>query len=147
MATTHPGTTVEQRTSGKQIWLAGLLAALVSTVINVVLALVLRAALDISDEFSQLQPVAVVLNTVVATLLGTALYQLISRRARRPLRTFAIVVGVVLVISMVPPLLLLGMESSPHYPGLSNAAALALLPLHLPPAAVLLYLLSRLRRP
>lgn len=140
-------TAVEQRVSGKQIWLTGLFAAIASMIINVVLSLALRAALDVSDEFSQLKPPAVVLNTVVAILLGTAVYQLISRRARRPLRTFTILVGVVLVLSMVPPLVLLGMESSPYYPGLSDAAALALMPLHIPPAAVLLYLLSRLPRP
>ncbi len=136
--TTAPGTTATAGT----LWARGAVATAVAATVNVVVALVARAALDVDPDVRALQPGPVLSITVVAMLAGTAVYVLLRSRVRRPGRVFAVVAYAVAVVSLLGPLSLLGADPA-DFPGVGDAAALALIPLHLIPALVLVPALTR----
>jgi hypothetical protein len=119
--------------------LAGRLAAAAgaAAVLNVLLALVLRAATGTSGDFLPLQPGPVAVATVVGVLAGALVFLLLRRFLRRPEPVF---IGLVLAgtaLSLAGPLSMLG-ASPADQPGVTDTAALSLLPLHVVPAVAVL---------
>ncbi|WP_225840213.1 DUF6069 family protein [Streptomyces sp. NK08204] len=128
--------------SARTIWGRGAVAALVAAVLNLVLAIAAAAVFDIDSRFIGLQPVPVIAATLITMMAGTGVFLLIRRFAARPERIFTIVALAFAVISVASPLSLLG-ASQASQPGVSDTAALCLIPLHLIPAPVLLAALTR----
>ena len=115
--------------------LAWLAAAAIA--VNVVLALLLRAATGTSEDFLPLQAGPVVVATAVGLVLGVVLLLVLRRVLRRPQPVFVGLVVLGALLSLAGPVGLLG-ASPADQPGVTDEAALALVPLHLVPAAALL---------
>jgi hypothetical protein len=107
-----------------------LLAAVLATV---ALSQVLAAAVDADPDFLPLQPGPVAVASAVGVLLGVAAFAVLRRLGRQ--RLFLPLVGVGALLSLGGPLGLLGATEAAQ-PGVSDAAALVLIPLHLLVAAV-----------
>ncbi|MFG2044482.1 DUF6069 family protein [Dactylosporangium sp. NPDC048998] len=138
------GTAVAPKVRGGRIWGAGLLAALVGVFLNLGVGLGLRAALDIDNKFLPLTPGAIVFFTFIPMVFGVLFYQILRAVSGRANAVFAIVVLGLAVLSLAAPLSLLGADAK-DWEGLTTGAALALIPLHLLPAVVLVFALTRLQ--
>lgn len=126
----------------RTVWARGAVAAIVAAVLNAIVAVAATAISDIDSAFLPLQPAMVAGFTLGAMLVGTGVYLVIRRFAKRPERVFTIVALVFGVLSIASPLSLLG-ASQASQPGVSDTAALWLIPLHLIPAPVLVLGLFR----
>jgi hypothetical protein len=128
-----------------RIWRAGLIAAVAAAAVNVVVALVAAAVLDVPADYRPLWPAAVALSTIFAVLVGTALYTLLARRsADRANRVFPLLAWGFAVLSLAQPLALL-VTDLPMMEGAQDAglgAVLATAVLHLVPAAIIVRLLT-----
>jgi len=126
---------------------AGLIAAAVAAVLNVVAALLVAALLDAPADYGPLQPAPVVASTVLAVLLGTAAYAWLARVPGRAERLFPRIAWAVAGASLLQPLSLL----TTHLPviegegGATLRIVLGTMVLHLIPAAVVTRLLPRSR--
>ena len=115
----------------------------VAVVATVALALLLALLVDASDEFLPLQAGPVAVAAAVGVLVGLGLLLLLRRLGRGRLFTPLVVVGTLL--SLGGPLSLLSATDA-QQPGVSDAAALALIPLHLLVGALVAVLLPRRTR-
>lgn len=127
------------------ILLQGLIAALVASVVNVFLSLILRNVLDIDDAFEPLRVGPVITMTMISVLLGTGVYLLLRRFVKRPNRVFTIVALGTAAVSCFGPITMLN-STTEEYPGLTDAAALSLIPLHILPALIVVAALTRNRQ-
>ena len=112
----------------------------VTVVATVLLALLLAALVDASSEFLPLQAGPVAFSTAVGVLIGLGMLLLLRRLGRGGLFTPLVVVGTLL--SLGGPFGLLGATPA-EQPGVTDAAALALVPLHLLVGALVAVLLPR----
>jgi hypothetical protein len=108
-------------------------AAVVAVVANLVLSRGLAAAVDADSAFAGLQPGPVAVASLVGVLLGAAAYAVLRRIGRQ--RLFVPLVAAGALLSLGGPLSLLGATPTAQ-PGVTDAAALALIPLHLLVAVV-----------
>ena len=115
-----------------------------AVVLNVALALLLRAMTGTSGDFAPLQPGPVAVATLVGVVAGLLVHLLLRRLTTRPDRVLVALVVVGALLSLGGPLSLLGAPPADQ-PGVTDAAALSLVPLHLVAAAAVL--VAALRRP
>lgn len=120
----------------RQIWTRGVVAALAATVINVVVGIVSARLVDAEPTFLPLQPGPVAAITLVTVLAGTAVFAVLNRFVARPVLVFTVIAAVVALASLVPPIAL-SSDTSGTIAGVTAPAALALIPLHLIPASVI----------
>jgi len=114
-----------------------------ATVLNVAMAQGLRAATGTSSDFMPMQPGPVAVATLVGVAAGGVLYVVLRRFVQRPVPVLVGLVVLGALLSLGGPLGLLG-ASPADQPGVTDRAALSLVPLHLvPAAAVLLALVGR----
>jgi hypothetical protein len=119
--------------------------ALAAMAVNVVLAQALRAVTGTSSDFLPMQPGPVAIATLVGVAAGGVLYLVLRRFLRRPVPVFVGLVVLGALLSLGGPLSMLG-ASPADQPGVTDRAALSLVPLHLvPAAAVLLAVVGRRR--
>ena len=118
--------------------------AAAAAALNVALALLLRAVTGTSGDFTPLQPGPVAVVTLVGVLAGLLAHLLLRRFTTRLDRLFPGLVVVAALLSLGGPVSLLG-ASPADQPGVTDAAALSLVPLHLVVAAAVL--VAVLRRP
>lgn len=122
---------------------ATLIAATISAVVNVVLASALRIGLGVDPVFRPLSPGGVAGLTFVFTCVGGVVFAVIARRwPTDAVRRFTIVAIVVLIVSLALPLSLLGATQA-QWPGVSTTAVVALIPLHVIAAIVLVVTIRR----
>ena len=120
-----------------------LVAAVIASIANVALGVILRSGLAIDPAFRPLTPAAIAVLTVVFTLIGGAVFAvMVHRRPADAVRRFTILAIVVLILSLAAPLSLLGATEA-QWPGASTTAAFALVPLHLVAATVLVVAIRR----
>lgn len=143
MTTSQTSGVTSTKPGAGKVWGYGLVATVLAVVLNSVVGLVLRSALDISDKFLPLSPGAIIFFTLLPGLAAIVLYLIVRRRASRPGRLFAIIVLSLAAVSLIAPLGLLGADAA-DWEGLTTGAALSLLPLHIIPAVVLAAVFSRL---
>jgi hypothetical protein len=110
---------------------------------NLVLSQALAAAVDADPDFLALQPGPVAVASAVGVLLGLAAHLVLRRLGRE--RLFLPLLAVGALLSLAGPLGLLG-ASQADQPGVSDAAALALIPLHLLVAVVVAVVMPRRAR-
>ena len=123
---------------------ATLIAATISALANVALATALRIGLGIDPAFRPLNPAGVAVLTFAFTCIGGVVFAVIARRwPTDAVRRFTIVAIVVLIISLAAPLSLLGATQGEWTLGVSTTAVLALIPLHLVAATVLVVTIRR----
>jgi hypothetical protein len=82
----------------------------VAAVVNVHVALVGSALLDVAGTFTPLQPVPVVVLAVFSVLAGTAIYALLVCRASRPDHVFTMIAWTFAVLSPASPLSIPGSD-------------------------------------
>jgi Family of unknown function (DUF6069) len=123
---------------------ATLIAATISAFANVALATALRIGLGIDPAYRPLNPAAVAVLTFAFTCVGGVVFAVIARRwPTDAVRRFTIVAIVVLIVSLAAPLSLLGATQSQWTLGASTTAVLALIPLHVVAAIVLVVTVRR----
>ncbi|MET8508387.1 DUF6069 family protein [Streptomyces sp. NPDC004787] len=135
-------TAVAPAVPARTVWTRGAVAAVVAAALNTAVAVVARTALDLDPRFIGLKPAMVITATLFTMLAGTGVFLLIRRFTARAERIFTILAIAFAVLSVASPISLLG-ASPADQPGVSDAAALCLIPLHLIPAPVLLVALFR----
>lgn len=131
--------------STRQVWVRGVIAAVLATITNVAIAALSARLVDASPDFPALQPGPVATFTLFTVLMGTAVFALLNRFTARPVRVFTIVASAVALVSLIAPIALAG-DTSGTMAGVTPAAALALIPLHLVPAVVIIMALAWRRR-
>ncbi len=138
MQTTLPTRT---RPGAGRIFGIGTAAAALAVVVNVALRAGILAVLSPHALPFPLAPGADIVFTFVPGLLGTALYLVLRRRGARPVRRFAVIATVVVVISWVGPVVLVpaGVVTVP--------VMLGLMVMHAVPAAVLVAAFRWVDRP
>jgi len=104
------------------------LAAALAVTGNLVLSQVLAAAVDADPEFIGLQAAPVAAASVVGIVLGLAAYAVLCRVRRE--RLFVPLVAIGALVSLGGPVTLLNATQA-EQPGVSDGAALSLIPLHL----------------
>ena len=123
---------------------ATLRAASISALANVALGSALRAGLGVDPVFAPLQPGPIIVITVASTFIGGAVFAVIARRwPTDAARRFTIVAILVDIVSLAAPISLLGATEAQR-PGVSTLAALALVPLHVVAAIVMVVTIRRL---
>jgi hypothetical protein len=120
----------------------GLLGVLLAVVANVVLARMAAVLAGAPPGFPPLRGSAVVFLTLTATALGVALFLILVLTTRRPGHWFRLAAYGTAVLSCLSPLSL-ALSDPPRVPGATWGLVVALLPLHLAPAAILAELLAR----
>ena len=125
------------------VWLLGVgaLTVAVAVTVNVVIRTIAVSVLGIGAGFTALDLGPTVAFTVVGVTGAVAVFGLILRFARRPVRLFGRVALVVLMISLVPDVLLL--FSSP-IPGTTTAGVFTLMLEHVASWAVVVTVLPTL---
>lgn len=119
------------------------LAAVVATVVNVLLRAVAVAAFDIPQpEFEPLQLRDVIVSTIGAVIAAGIVFAVVARLARDPVRTYAIVAAVALVVSLAAPLSI-GLADPPEYPGTDAGAVGTMIAMHVVTAAIAVAALIR----
>jgi hypothetical protein len=133
MTTSTSQATVTRSPSSRGLFARTGIALLAAVAGNLVLSRLLAAAVDADPDFLALQPGPVAAASAVGVLLGAALLVVLRRLGRQRLLVPLVLIGALL--SLAGPLGLLGATQA-EQPGVSDAAALALIPLHLLVAAV-----------
>ena len=88
----------------------GLIATMLAALINGALAFFLRSPLDVSPEFGPLQVPAVMFFSALGALFGTAVFAVITRRSRRPVSLFRRIALVAMLLSLLQPVALRGVD-------------------------------------
>ncbi len=126
--------------SGYPLWgvfARGAVAAGIATVINVIVASALAVTVDGSPEFLPLQPGPVITITVATIAAGTVTFALLNWLTTKAFVVFTVIASLVAVASIASPLAL-SVDDSGTFAGVTAAAALALVPLHIIPAATII---------
>ena len=144
MATTSSSTTITRRQPVRvvtgHIWLAGLLAAALAAVADIVIRAIGIAVGAVPADYALLQPARIVVVSLLAALVATGLLAALARWVRRPVRTFRIVAVVFLVISFLGPLGA-GAATSSGGPASGGTIATMLL-MHIVAAAIIIGVLT-----
>lgn len=136
MTTTAPAPTTS--TTGRPLLTRAAAAAAAAVAGNLLLSQVLAALVDADPDFIGLQAGPVVASSLVGVVMGLVAYAVL-RRLRRE-RAFVPLVLTGAVLSLGGPLSLLGATPA-EQPGVTDAAALSLIPLHLLVGAVVALLI------
>ena len=110
-------------------------------VINLIILGVAKAAVDVPDRFTPLQPGSVVFMTILGIALATGFYALLRSRVENPAATFRRIVPVALIVSLIPDVLI---WTSDAYEGAAKAeTVLPLMAMHIATAVVVAALLPK----
>ncbi|MDZ4769655.1 MAG: DUF6069 family protein [Chloroflexota bacterium] len=129
-----------------RVWTIGVTAAVIASVINVIIyaiASALGVTFNISPAGMPPIPFAVIVvgATVIGVLVGTLVFTLMPRFTQRPVSLFRTVAIVVLILSLAQPLLLMtGMMPTPEPVTIGTIIALELM--HIAAGATAIYLLT-----
>jgi Family of unknown function (DUF6069) len=113
---------------------------LVTTIVNVLLALALAGSLQVPSGFTPLRPSSVASLTVAGVAGAVVVFALLVRFTPSPVRTFRAVAAVGLVVSWLAPLSVWAFHA---FPGTSGPAVLSLMTLHLVAAGLAALLLGQ----
>jgi len=120
------------------------LAAIAAVVANLLLRALAVAVLDIPQpEFEPLQVRAVVLSTLGGVIGAGLVYAIVARFARDARRTFVVIAGIALVLSLWAPLSL-SLADPPEDPGTDAGSVGTLIAMHVLAAAISVPVLLRM---
>jgi putative ABC transport system ATP-binding protein len=100
-----PAAKPAQRLSGRQLLKRGLIAVVIAVAVNVALGLLIGAALPITGRLPMFSPLPIALFTAVFGLIGTGVFALVNRFARKPIPVFRWIAVGALLLSFVPNVL------------------------------------------
>lgn len=116
----------------------GVVAAIVASVVNVLVRVVALTLFDVPAGFEPLGWGPIINTTVIGVVGATVVYGLLTRTSTRPTRTFTIVAAVVLVVSFVPLLVPPSFLAGAQWSVLATLAVM-----HVTTAAVVVGILPR----
>lgn len=127
----------------KQVMMAGLSAAGVSVIINVILFFLFKGIGWITDDIfiqpnQPLTVVPVIISSIVPTLVASLVFFLFEKYTQNGFRIFSIITIILMLLSLVMPF--------EGIPNVSTKYALALVPMHLVVPFVLLYFINRSKK-
>lgn len=128
-----------------RIWLAGVAATLLATVINLMIGVVATLLFSVATEFEPLQNWSIVFTTILVGLSATSVFAVLNRFVSNPRKLFLIISGIVLFLSVLPLIPLLVIEPK-YYPGTNLQTISTLFLMHLTTAGVCVGLLLGLTR-
>jgi uncharacterized protein DUF6069 len=129
-----------QRASWQRLLVVGASLALVATVANVALAMVLRGSLQVPAGFQPLTAPAVASLTIVGMIAATVVFARIAQTRPDPTRTFLVIATVGLFLSWLPDL---AIWVTAIFPGTTGAGIVSLMALHVVAAACAVAILTR----
>ena len=121
----------------RTVALRGVVAAVVATVVNGVIVVVVPDALGL-PAYNPLSLPPVVIFTVLGVVGAAVVYWLALRYADRPVRTFTVVAALALLVSFVPDL-----TFARGLPGATTTGVVLLMVMHLVAAVVAVAVLTR----
>jgi hypothetical protein len=133
------------RTSARgNLWRNAGIALVAAVVINELIRLIAVPLLGIDPGFLPLTAFGpVIMFTAFGVIGATLVYWLLTRFSKNPDQLFTTIAVVLLVLSFVPNILTgLNPQSAP-FPGVTWAAIITLMVMHLPPALLSVFLLTR----
>jgi hypothetical protein len=130
-ATYAPSTNQEVKIS--RLWWAGLLAAVVAVVGNIIVQVITNALVTIPAGFLPFQIPRIAIFSVVGVAGATGVFALLSRFTQRPIHWFWITSVVVLLLSFVPNILML--IGTLPVPGTTVPGVISLMVMHVVAAA------------
>ena len=144
-------TRAERRVSLRTLWRVGPLAIAIAIVGNLLLWLLAEALFPIPAEFLPLDPVPIIMFTVLGVGAATLVFALLARFTRRPVTIFRWVALVALLLSLVPNVqLLLDSSGATGVPFPASAMSVpgmwTLILMHVLSAAVAVWALTTLTR-
>lgn len=138
-------TDVQGIRDGWSLWLIGLVAAVVSSLANLVLMYATKPVLGVPETFGPLTPAPILFWSVIGAFGAIGAYALVRALSQRPKRVFLIAAIVVLVISFIPDLALSGVSDGP-FAGATPEVIAVLMAMHVVSFAVVVAMLYRLAR-
>lgn len=143
IASSRSGAEGSRRINWGRVALVGLATVLVAVLINVAIYFIAGAFVQYRPEFEPLANVgAAIFVSVVFTAAAVAVYALVLRFSRNPVRTYVIIALVALVLTIIPDFVLV-----PMTPGSTDAQIAVLVLMHLIPAPVIIWMLTTLAGP
>lgn len=132
----------------KRILLVGGATILAAVIANLIARAILMALLPIDPAFPPFSVGAIALLTALFTGIGVGVFALIARFAKQPYRVFLVVAVIAFAVSIIPNLVSAADPTAIPFPfpGASSTAFLALIVLHVVPAAIAIGMLSTLTR-
>ena len=141
ISTTSTSVIPQPRTiTAGRIWRAAGFAVIAAVIANIVVRIIAGAVTTIPAEFQPLQYGAFIFFTIFGVLGATLVFWLVSRIAKRPLRTFTIIAGVVLLLSFLPDTQL---SSGTMFSGVTTAGVITLAVMHVTTAISAVRFLTR----
>lgn len=138
------GTSSISTSTRGSLWRAGGIALVLSVLINELLRLGAVAVLGIDPGFLPLTAIGtVIMFTAIGVIGATLVYWLLTRFSKNPDRLFITIAVVLLVLSFIPNILTGMSPQSAPFPGVTWPAIGTLMLMHLPPALLSIYFLTR----
>jgi hypothetical protein len=124
----------------RALLIAWALAVGLAIVANWIIRAVAVPLFDLDTRFSPLGWGPIAFFTFLFITIGAGVYALIARRSNRPAQVFRIVALVGLLVSIVPNIgLLVSPPDAEQFEGVSNAAVLVLIVMHIASAAITIW--------
>jgi hypothetical protein len=146
MTTSTNPQTFDNGIDRSKLWTASLASIAAAVAANLVAFFIARSILDLPAGFPPLTAGAITFFTVLGTGAGAVVFWWLSRRSARPVRTYWIVAGVALVLSVIPNFLAAANPAMFPFPGGTATAFLLLVLFHVIAALVSVFVLTRLAR-
>ncbi|HOU40816.1 MAG TPA: DUF6069 family protein [Promineifilum sp.] len=137
-------TTPVSPTGRRSLLTAALASVAAAVAANLVALLLVRAVVDLPDNFPPLTAGSVAAFTLIGTGLGALVYAWLRRRSATPGRTYGRVAVVALILSIIPNFLAMANPAMFPFPGGNATAFLVLTLFHVIAAAVSVAVLLRL---
>lgn len=129
-----------ERVTVGRIWRTGFEAILIAVIANVIVYFIGTALVSVPPEFL---PLANVVPTIIFTIIGVLgaviAFAIVARVSRQPIRTYRLIAGIALIISILPDFTL---QSNPMFPGATPASIAILVLMHFVAASVAVYWLT-----
>jgi hypothetical protein len=132
-------------TSIRRLLWAGPLTAVLAGAANIIVREIAVVLGTIPADLFILQEPGVFISTFVQVLLGAAVFALIIKFARQPVRSFRIVAVIALLLSLTNPVMVAN-GMMPIGATISTATMLSMMVMHIVAGAIAFYLLPRLAR-
>ena len=121
----------------------GLVAAVVSAIVNSLLMMVTKPFMEVPDSFGPLQVPPIILWSVIGAFGAVGVYALMRKFSSDPHKTFMIIAVLVLILSFVPDLLLINVTEG-IFGGVGWGAIILLMIMHVISFAIVMPMLRKL---
>jgi hypothetical protein len=132
--------------NASNIWLAGSVSMAAAVAANLIVRAFLFVLLDLPGDFPPLQPISVIMFTLIGTGSGVLAYVLVNKYSKNPTRTYLVIAAVALLLSILPNFALMANPAAAPFPDGSALVFGVLILFHIVAALVFIPLLLKLSR-